>query len=548
MKKALQEQRQFEATKIPDLSDFEGHNQWNQYVLEIFRMMRAADKSKWHHRVILRIADLLYKMDDCGKEGAKNAKDYLLEQHVYSAKTLTIVVWKPENERPGRHWIYNTRYARFLIELIEKTDDLEGIQLLVRRVKRKPNEFYQHAKLWGEVCAAYIKVSPQSLTITLHSLFLPQLHRRYADIPIGTDDIFRTMSQEDFNRQAVAVDAWCVSADSKSPLLDVLREVAELRKLITLTTLTLTSKTSAIDELLEDTYGAILIHIGPSLATATARSKETDIPLSAPTAENSRPPEKTGKDARSNIMSLNHLMNVDGMSESTSTLPPPIAPAIRLDNQPLLAVPSRPIKTKTVMKSVNKRDILKHIMDASVPKVAATPASAKPAQRALGLEVRVVIDNTGPSKDEVKDVTPVEGGSKDQDTTEQGQQHQANGDEESELSEAVDYDDDDDDEDDQAGIDADNEQEDDDGPETMRVTDLRGGEGNDTTSDTADVSMPATPASLKQSSDTGSVQFTHDNADQAKGGEEASGVPPDAMDIDQGAVASFIKAFGGSLS
>ncbi len=90
--------------------------------------------------------------------GAKIAKEYLIDQHMYSAKTLALAIWKPDNERAGRHWFYMKQYAQFLILLLEQTDDLEAIQTLARRVRKKANEFFEHTQLWDELCAAHVMV------------------------------------------------------------------------------------------------------------------------------------------------------------------------------------------------------------------------------------------------------------------------------------------------------------------------------------------------------------------------------------------------------
>ncbi len=103
------------------------------------------------------------------RASAKATKDYLIDQHMYSTKTMALTVWKPDNERPGRHWIYMSRYADFVAELQDETHDLEAIQMLARRVRKKPNEFFEHAKLWDNVCAIHLKVS-LALKLTILSL------------------------------------------------------------------------------------------------------------------------------------------------------------------------------------------------------------------------------------------------------------------------------------------------------------------------------------------------------------------------------------------
>ena len=48
----LHKQKQFDVSKIPQLLEFERSE---LYVLEVLKILRAADKSRWHHRVVFRV-------------------------------------------------------------------------------------------------------------------------------------------------------------------------------------------------------------------------------------------------------------------------------------------------------------------------------------------------------------------------------------------------------------------------------------------------------------------------------------------------------------
>lgn len=106
------------------------------------------------------MAQILYEKHGRTPSAAQTVKEYLLDQHMFSTKTLALTVWKPKNERAGRHWIYMTRYAQFLAQLLDETDDVESMRILARRVRKKNNEFYDHQDLWEHVCNAHLRVSP----------------------------------------------------------------------------------------------------------------------------------------------------------------------------------------------------------------------------------------------------------------------------------------------------------------------------------------------------------------------------------------------------
>jgi len=64
-----------------------------KYVLEVLKRMRTADKPKWHHRMTNRAGKL--KFSELGDvAGAKSEISCL-----FSNKSVSLSIWKPENER-----------------------------------------------------------------------------------------------------------------------------------------------------------------------------------------------------------------------------------------------------------------------------------------------------------------------------------------------------------------------------------------------------------------------------------------------------------------
>jgi hypothetical protein len=67
-------------------------------------------------------------------------------------------IWRPDNERPGRHFVYTSRYVSFFVRILSKLSDRNNLEALARRVRKKSGDFFNHAKIWEEVCTAYLKV------------------------------------------------------------------------------------------------------------------------------------------------------------------------------------------------------------------------------------------------------------------------------------------------------------------------------------------------------------------------------------------------------
>ena len=81
-----------------------------------------------------------------------------LTQQIFT-KTMHIQVWKPDNERPGRHFVYTGRYVRFFVRLLYQLNDRASLEALAKRNRKKSGDFFDHTKIWEEVCMAYLNVT-----------------------------------------------------------------------------------------------------------------------------------------------------------------------------------------------------------------------------------------------------------------------------------------------------------------------------------------------------------------------------------------------------
>lgn len=80
-----------------------------------------------------------------------------LSQQIFT-KTMTIQVWKPDNERAGRHFVYTGRYVLFFAELLLRTNDRDSMDMLARRIRRKAGDFANHTAIWIEYSTKYLEV------------------------------------------------------------------------------------------------------------------------------------------------------------------------------------------------------------------------------------------------------------------------------------------------------------------------------------------------------------------------------------------------------
>jgi len=329
------------------------------------------------------------------------AKDFLAERGIYSTKTLSLTVWKPDRERPGRHYIYLTRYSEFLVELFEETDDWESLSMMAKRIRKKADMYFEHAKLWEEVVGALIKVRFVTGRLVGYLTLLKVL-RRCCDVPEHYEDnVFRSMSQEDFNPKATLIEEWVSSVNTRHQLNDVLREATELKKLNGGL-----AKSPVIDDLIADVFAKVWVTIGPSLepsrlpASVPVQSPSTYAPpFAQPLTPRSPQPPVTRRDDK---MSLMHLINIDGANDIRSppaikTVAAPKPLSLGTPGEAFLAQELSAATVRPRIRLVSRREVLKRATDAASARPAANSTPIRPTPHSRDSNVRVVIPARRPS-------------------------------------------------------------------------------------------------------------------------------------------------------
>ncbi|OKL60346.1 Histone transcription regulator 3-like protein [Talaromyces atroroseus] len=195
------------------LSPPQNKGDWNSYVLDILKILKNADKSNWHHRILARLAHVHYDGQEGDIAAATAAKNELVPQ--IFTKTMTIQVWRPEFERPGRHFVYTTRYVSFFTKLLDQISDRSSLEQLLRKVRKRQGDFINHTKLWEDMCIVYTK-----------------LVRRAGNIPEHYEEsIFKVVSWDEFVTNSARLDNFKDLAITNGPTMDLLREAVEFKRL-----------------------------------------------------------------------------------------------------------------------------------------------------------------------------------------------------------------------------------------------------------------------------------------------------------------------------
>ncbi|KAH8732505.1 hypothetical protein GQ44DRAFT_697743, partial [Phaeosphaeriaceae sp. PMI808] len=324
---------------------------WERYILLVLKALRSADKSSWHHRIIARSAHII-NGDDKDATMALKAKNELTQQMF--TKTMAVQVWKPENERPGRHFVYTTRYTKFFVDLLDLTGDKANFEALAKRVRRKTADFFEHSKLWQELFMRYLKML-----------------RKLGNVPEGQEDsAFKSLHHDEFNTLALRLEAWCQNPLTQHPVLDVLRDAIELKRLNNGL-----MKPLLVDDLIGDTYALLYTTIGPTLPRLPSEQPQQPLPPTLPVLAQ-----------HTSAMPISSLMQVqvDGVGEPVNSTPFSLYHSAQL--HPQLQQPPQPeLAAKPRTKTVGRREIARRAeaciqrpVTTSAPQTTAMPIRSPP--------------------------------------------------------------------------------------------------------------------------------------------------------------------------
>lgn len=141
--------------------------------------------------------------------------------------------------------------------------------------------------------------------------------------------MFKSISHEDFQTNASRLETWCHLPDTYSPIIDILRDVVELKKLNTSL-----MKPTLIDDLIFDTYAMLYGTVVPELAA-----------------------KASGEESRERMRVDHLLMNTD---DTVATPPPPTT------------ITPDPAAIKPRTKGVGRKELLRKA-EAVVTKPSAAP-------------------------------------------------------------------------------------------------------------------------------------------------------------------------------
>ncbi|CCK69112.1 Hir3p KNAG_0B06880 [Huiozyma naganishii CBS 8797] len=130
-------------------------------VIAVLRHLITLDRRKWHHRPQYRIAKILFEdFDDV--TGALEEMNKVVS--LKSSKNL-VSIWKPEYERPGKHFVYAYEYVVFYIKLLFERSDYNSIAQLLKKIRRFSSGMLYVPEATDIAIKAYVKAAVKKLDI-----------------------------------------------------------------------------------------------------------------------------------------------------------------------------------------------------------------------------------------------------------------------------------------------------------------------------------------------------------------------------------------------
>ena len=131
-------------------------------IIEALRKLIALDKKGWYHKPHYRIASIMHEeFNDC--EAAKDVMSKFFFLNV-SNKTF-LQMWKPEHERPGKHFVYMFQYTQFYINLLKSTKDISSLVQMLPKLRRANSTMVLLYFAWEKLCSSICDIVRTSLVI-----------------------------------------------------------------------------------------------------------------------------------------------------------------------------------------------------------------------------------------------------------------------------------------------------------------------------------------------------------------------------------------------
>ncbi|KAG7869230.1 hypothetical protein KL918_000775 [Ogataea parapolymorpha] len=120
-------------------------DEFGKKIIGLLQKCISYDRKNWQHRPKYRIAKIyIDQYNDL--EAAKN--EMLSIINLKSTVRNLSNIWKPENERPGKHFVYNHNYIVFFVELLDRSKDVHSLFQLIKKLRKLGSSMIDQIKVF----------------------------------------------------------------------------------------------------------------------------------------------------------------------------------------------------------------------------------------------------------------------------------------------------------------------------------------------------------------------------------------------------------------
>lgn len=131
-------------------------------IIDSLKKLIALDKKGWYHKPHYRISIILNEeFNDFKKAIDVMSKFFFLK----ASNKSFLQMWKPEHERPGKHFVYMYQYTQFYILLLKKDRDLSSLTQMLPKLRRANSTMILLYFAWEKVCSSICELVRSSLDI-----------------------------------------------------------------------------------------------------------------------------------------------------------------------------------------------------------------------------------------------------------------------------------------------------------------------------------------------------------------------------------------------
>lgn len=184
-------------------------------IISILQKLISLDKKAWYHKPCYRMALIEYdEFDDY-----KKAREIMNKFFSLKASNKTFLqMWKPENERPGKHFVYMFQYTQFYIKMLRRELDLSSLIQILPKLRKANSTMVLLYFAWENITSSICKLIRVIAQVEDNFVEMFLLKHSHSSFMTDAKSVVEKVKE-------------CGIPDEQKPLFCYLQVVNEMRKL-----------------------------------------------------------------------------------------------------------------------------------------------------------------------------------------------------------------------------------------------------------------------------------------------------------------------------